>query len=488
VRSWCRQAGVVGRLEFTLLVRGTPWRVCVVLSVLLAVIATVAGVRTSLRQHDEANLLAMRRAEVIGTGERRFGGFERDESFRIIRPVAAAGVLVRSRVNTEYLDAGPDGLTVGTIAPPFSTVTADESRLDLEFIFRALMGLLAIVTGASSLVAARHRGFARSLVALPVHPSAMMAGALAGGLAAIGLASAAVIAASLVTLSLNEASMMTDAILATSGLMWAASVVYGAVLQGIGMIVALWARSAVAVSAESIAIWLVVAIVAIPIVGALVPAVSPVAPRALFEAERRSLYQNTTARIELAAGDIVVRHRGPRASVADIPLDGPLLEEINALWDAEIRSLRTQLQTIETDHREDEAASTRWMHRLSVPLPGALFRSAVMELADAGHGSAGRWDHAARSYQQALNVALFDARPRIAIRVRRAADTYWVFGHDRAPLPTVSDLPAFVPSDATVGMRLLDAAPALAWLGLHAAMAWLAAIVTFSRRSGRQSH
>jgi ABC-type transport system involved in multi-copper enzyme maturation permease subunit len=485
VIEWLRQTVVVAIVECRLQVVSAAWRVAVVLSVILAAISTVAGVRAFERQQSEIDLLTARRAEAAEGGQHIVSGFQRDESLRIIRPITPASILVHIRESTLYQDPGPEGLSAGTVAPHQTTATTEGLGLDLEFVLRGLVGLLAVVVGASSLVTARHRGTTKALVSLPVRPAALVAGALAGGLAAIALAAAAAIAAAGAVIGLFASSMLTAPLLGTAILLWVSAVVFGAAVQGLGAIAALWSRTAAGTLSVAVAAWLIATIVAIPVVSAAASSLAPVGPRTLFEAERGAIYQDLIAGLEFTAGEIVSQELGPRAIRADVQLEGRMLAEVNDLWNTEIKNLRARLDAIEADLREGAVAQGQWMRWISLPLPGALFRSAATDLAGVGVESSWRWNRETIAYQQSLDTAVFDARPRIHFRLRWEDGVYATYFHDRAPRPTVAELPPFVPHQPTLSTRARDAAPSLALLGLHGAIAWSIAMLIFVRRQGR---
>jgi hypothetical protein len=471
----------VARAEFRLQMMSAVWQVSVLLSVILAILSALAGARTVDRQDREINLLATYRAVAADGGRHVVNGFEIDDALRAIRPIARTSVLLHPEQPTQYRDVGPEGLAEGILSP-HQTTPADGINLDLEFILRSLMGLLAAIIGAASIVTARHKMLTKSLVALPVSPTALVIGALVGGLGAIGIGTSAVVAASLATLGVVDASKITAAVGVSAGFLWLSAVLLGAALQGAGAAIALWARTAAGVLSGTVAFWLITTVLAIPVVGALVPTVAHLPARALFETERRTLYNEMTTRIERAAGDIVQRELGQDLSTPRGPLDGPTRTAVEDLWTSELRVLRAALDDRETSLLGAHEAQRRWRQWLSVPLPGALFRSASLELTGVGSGAAARWDDGTRAYLRALNSAVFDARPRVHFRLQRVDGVSALFVHDRAPRPTIATLPTFTPSDATLREQVRDARAPMLLLAFHALLTWLLAIVVFVRR------
>lgn len=485
VTSWLSQTLAVAAVEFRIQVRSPTCRLAVFTSIALACTLTATNVQDFTRRQAEVETLIARRTAAAEGGRHIVGGFQRDAALRVIRSPEPLSALVNGldRQGPQYWEVGPEGLTAGTTASSQPMIAVSSDGIDLEFVLRVLIGLLAVVVGATSPVVSRSGGMTKSLVSLPVHATSLPAGAFAGGACTISLAAAIVVASATATLTFLAPALAAGSAIQTSVILWAIASLYGVVLQGAGAVVALVTSRAADTIAGAASVWLLATLVALAGVGAIARGVAPVTTRALFEAERDAFYFNEAAELAVGAGEIVSRHLGHGLAPVDLRIEGRLAQEMNAHWDNGLIQLRQQLTLLEDQFAAAESKQGQWASWLGAPFPGALFRQAAIELAGVGRGANMRWAKSTQTYQGDLNAAVFDQRPRVFFNLRGERGDNIRF-HDRGPRPTVSELPAFVRPPESIWARLKDARRAFLLLGLQGALIWLMAILTFARRQG----
>ncbi len=480
---WIRQGTLVALAECRLQVATALWRAIVLMSAALAVAVTQAGLAQYTRRQIQVDLLVAQRDQTAEHGQHAVNGFQRDEALRVIRRPAPLSVLVGGLDTrlSQYWDFGPEGISAGATVsgqPLVSVVSAD---LDLEFILRGLIGLLAIAAGFGSMAASRPRGPTKSLVSLPVRPSALVAGAMAGGTVAVAVAAAVVIGSAIVTLLAGDATLVSSDAMWSLLLIWLVSMWYGVALVGTGAAVAVLVIDTSRALAVATVLWLLATTLGGPLAGALAEGISPSQSRTLFEVSRNAEYQESSLRVETDAGRIVLEALGATDVPAGFQLSGVLLERVAQHWDRSLATLRRRLDQLDTDFRHKEAARAANAWWVGVVFPGTAFGSALSEVADVGEAAAHRWIDDGEAYQRILSAAVFDMRTRLVVRLQSGSRSRVVF-HDRGPRPTVGELPAFRQQKATAGTRFSDAAPSMLVLTLQGVVVWLVAIVAFMRR------
>jgi hypothetical protein len=483
MRDWIKQATLVAALEYRLQLRTIIWRVVVVVGVILVVAMTSVSLRETERRLGELEILIARRDLLEDDGRHVISGFQRDEVLRAIRtpaPLSAVVTGLDKRVS-QYWDFGPEGITAGSAFADGYGTSVPTANLDLEFVLRGLIGILALVAGFGSMVASRDGGPTKSLVSLPVAPFTMVAGAMAGGTLAASAAAALVVATAVITLLIGNPALLSPDNVWTMVLIWITSTVYSAVFVGLGTMVALLVRNTAQAVATVAVFWLVTTTIAGPMIGAIVEGTTRTRSRELFEVSRNSDYEKAVAEVETEAGQIVLAGLDAAEIPAEFQLTGSLRKSVEEHWDRSLVRLRSGLEALEVSFRQHEISRTRQAWWLGNALPGTAFSYAVTELAGVGDATVRRWTEDAKSFHRALRSAVFDNRPRLHMRYQTGS-RYRVVYHDRAPLPTIAELPAFQQRVATPSARLRDATPSILALTLQCVAVWLAVGYIFRRR------
>jgi len=488
MNDWMKQAVLVAAVECRLHMSGTFWRILLVLSAVLAATMTFANLRDYSRRQSEADILVARRDAATEDGQHTVTGFQRDEALRVIRNPTALSVAVTGldRHMPQYWDFGPEGMTAGAPGPEKQAASVAGADLDLEFILRGLIGMMALAAGVASMVTSKHGATAKSLVALPVRPSALIVGAMVGGTVAAAVASAVVVASSMATFLAGARTLVSPDGVSTLVALWLAATLYGGALVGTGAVIALTASNISRAVACMTVFWLGTTTIAGPVISAMADMITPNRSRALFETARNSEYEDAITTVESDAGEIVLRQPGTNDIPREFILDGALIDAVGQHWDRRMMVLRAELDKLESDFRDSErtrAALAWWLANI---LPGTAFGYSATELAGVGESNERRWTEAAQAYHRALSMAVFDAKPRLHMRVP-AGSGYRVLFHDRATRSTVQNLPAFRQHAAMLLMRFRDAVPSLVSLVVQGTAIWILAIAIFVRRQSSVS-
>lgn len=474
----------IAQVDAGLHLRGRFWRICIAFGMVLATLAVVVGLEDFDRRMADFESLRAQHVEAEQGGRRVIGGFQRDPALRALRPPAPASVLVSGidRDLAQFWDFGPDGVVAGGIHADQSSLTAGNVGMDLEFILRVLLGLLAVIIGAEGIAKTRHSGALKALLSLPVAPSAVAVGSLAGGAAAIAAASTLMIGAGLAALWLLRPALLTADLMTTVVLLWVAAVLYGLSLQGAALVATLVTASTAAVVPTAMTLWLVATIVSTPVAGAVSERLTPLPARALYEGQRALRYQRWIQDTEDMAGRIVRRVIGADGDLRRISYEGALGAQVDSQWDARLQEIRNVLNKEESGRLQQERARARWNAWLGTLVPGALLTRTLTDLANTGDAAMLRWQSRTQEHQHTLEQVLFDVRPRLHLRIPTPEGGTLLDIRDRAPRPTVASLPRFEDHRVDAVTALRESAGSLAALAVWALVAWIAAVVTFTRR------
>jgi hypothetical protein len=481
-KGWVSQAATAAIGEMRIQLASLTWRLTLVAAVVLGCLTTAVNHQHLIRRQAEVQPFAAERDRAAADGRGLIADFRTEVALRVIREPQVMSVLVAGLDlhSAPYWDMGPEGSSVGREAAGERLLSTNGVEFDLEFGLRVLVGLLAVVVGATSMFAARYRHTAKTVICLPIHPSAFVVGGLVGGWVAVGLAALAVVGSSTGVLLALGPDLLTTQLLKVVAAIWCVATIYGAALQGLGAAIALIARRTASVIASATSLWLVLSLIGSVGLGALVWAAHPVTSRALFELQRNAFYTEAVQRIAIDAGLLINANLGAVSSADLKDLSPTLRRAIDDHWDRALPVLRTRLGDLEHAFRRSESTQEAWASRLATPLSGPVFRRAVMELTGVGRAAADRWAIGVADYQSRLNAELFDRRRRLFVQVSSGRGSGYIeLFRDRGPRPTRQDLPQFVPPVASFSSQLGDAAPWIALLGLHWLIAWSVTIALF---------
>jgi ABC-type transport system involved in multi-copper enzyme maturation permease subunit len=450
----------------------------------LATLAVVVGLADFDRRMSDFESARTQLAEAQQGGRRVIGGFQRDPALRVVRPPVPASILVSGidRNLAQYWDFGPDGVIAAGVHADQSSLTAGNVGVDLEFVLRVLLGLLAVIIGAEGMARTRHSGALKALLSLPIAPRAVVVGSLIGGAAAIAAAGTLIIGSGLAALGILRPMLLTGDLVLTAVLLWIAAILYGLSLQGAALVGTLLTTKTAAVVPTAMTLWLVATVVSTPVAAAIAERVTPLPARTLYDGQRALKYQRWIQDTEDMAGQTVRRLMGANGDLRRINYEGAIGAQVDRVWDTRLHEIRGVLNTEDSARVHQEHSRARWNAWLGTLVPGALLTRTLTNLANTGDAAIARWRSDTQAYQHTLEQVLFDARPRLHLRIPTPEGGTMMDIRDRAPRPTVESLPRFEDRRPHAATALRESADSLAALALYALLAWIAAVVTFTRR------
>jgi ABC-type transport system involved in multi-copper enzyme maturation permease subunit len=385
---------------------------------LLAPLIVYVGVRDLTTRREQVDLLVQQRAVLEGpAGSARLNGRQLEPSLRVIRPSAVTSVLVRGfdGVLPTFWDFAPDGVHLGAGPGGASRTPQSGVSLDLEFLIRIVLGLLAVSLAAGALASERESGMLYVLMSQPVRPFELVAAKLIGGVAALGLALTVVVTGVAAAMGVFGPDLWSRdfewTLIGVSG----AALLYLSALYALGLLVGALVSSSSAANVAAISVWIIVAIASVPTIDVLARVIASVPAPEFVESRRQREFETQLRQSELMLGRWYLDYAGPdwrQANVADAARD-----QIWQAWTAQARARRQQLTRLDDDAALSTTRQRRLWTRLSTFTPAGVFFDAASRLAGTGLPTAGRWDQATKAYQEFLDGALFDSPPNVNLRI-----------------------------------------------------------------------
>jgi ABC-type transport system involved in multi-copper enzyme maturation permease subunit len=457
-------------------------------TVVLAGFATQVGL-AELRARGAAHAqLSVQRDQDRMRGAGQVTGWQLEPALRVLRaPEPLSVVVAGADVSMpQYWDFGPAGVRTGQLHSAEQT----SDPIDIEYIVRVALGLLAIILAVESVAGERASGVLLALLSQPLRPGAVLAGKLIGGGVTLALASALVILTVLAVIASGARPLLTGSFVASSVMVGAASWLYLFTFFIFGVLVSVAVQSYRAAFAATIVVWVVSGAAGGAVPRVIARGLAPVPPASVLEAQNERVLQERIRRVQLEMGDRYLEGMAP-ADWTRVDRDpaarAAAVARIQPVWDRHVAALHAEIDRLAGARTDRVMRQRRIARTLAWISPGAQFAAAATNLAGTGDAAASRWHAAAGAYQRQLNGVLFGNPARLTLFVpgepRRgpAQDGRWVVALMRRSSPALTDLPAFSAPQVRWTARLRDAAAALAVMAATAAGLILAAAAAFKR-------
>jgi hypothetical protein len=421
----------------------------------------------------------------------RAGRVAADPALRAVRPPWPAAVFAAGHEWTmpSFWQAGTEGLVPGAAADDDAPGAIGAEPLDLEYIVRAVLSLLALLLAADTLAGERETGVLRTLFAAPVSRLDVLLGKYVGAMLTLVVPLALGTLLSGVVLAACGVPVVDGEIAARVALLFAGSLAYLAAVFALGAVVSACCREARTATVVLMAVWVALVLVA-PNAAALGARVArPVTPDELFRQDRATGIRQLEAE---RARVLAAVWRGVTGSDAT-PTAGAIASDVRRRYDdararpdaALMQRKRAFLRTLDDGRAREQRARDRLAATLGLLSPAATFAAFAAEAVGTGDAFRERWERAARDHQQRLERAVFDRAFGTELFDARAnflRITYRPNQSDpRERVPRYAELPAFAPPSADPGADVRAALPLLALLALHGVVCLAASAVAVGR-------
>lgn len=409
------------------------------LLVLLSGVSATFGAQVYLERWQQQRALAEQLTRSQFEANDKLMGESMQPGLRGLRPPPTGMIFARGRdpLLPIYVDFAPSG-SLETHTPSDVVRDSDIGTLvDLEFIVRVLLGLLAIACGAEAVTRVRSGGWLRAVLSLPVEPWQFFLGAWLGATAVVaavlGLCAACALLGA--SLQLTDATAVLTLTLLPAVPAW---LLYLGAMTAAGVALAARASRQASPYGAMIVLWLLTSWLGPQLVVAAGRLLRPVTTRAAMEDERADAHANVVREASTGVGQALL------VMAKDSPLDlrdavdvlGP---QLDPLWQTYVRQARRAARAVDEPWRQRYLAQQRLVSELSWLMPGSVLAAGAGDAMDTGPAADRVWRRAVDVEQAQLEQKLFDDRPHVSMRVPGRTPMYV-----RHPALGFADVPLFV--------------------------------------------
>jgi len=448
----------------------------------------VGGRDYSNRLQDYNRLVAERQELMAGPLGKRVSGYDYPWTpqnelavLRALRPPEPLSVLVRGLDGglPEYWDFSPTGIQVGPSASQPQRLADALGQLDLEFLIRVVLGLLAILLAFDAVAGEKEFGTLRVALSQPISRPAFLTGKLVGGAVTLLVPLTLAFLLALLSAQLFGISLLIADALAKVALLAATSGTYLLCFYALGLLISSLATRSKTSLVVLLVAWVVMVLAAPPLATLMAQAVSPVQPAHAVQTKKQALDEDIRRDAERAMGDVFREETGQDRMVSTglyLQHKEAIDRRIAPIVVTYVNKRRQFLGNLERDSERQSARQNEVANAIMALSPAATFARASADLAGTGDAHHAAWLEAARRHQSQLDATLFDDPPTVEMRMRNMSMTL-----ERRVPPSAADLPAFVPPRRDARAAVARALPALGLLLLYSGLLIAGGFVAFSR-------
>lgn len=440
------------------------------------------------RLHDYDRLVSDRQELVAGEAGHKVQGMDSPWTpenelavFRAVRRPNPLSVFFHGLDGAlpEYWDFTPSGIEEGPSALRAKRLSDLLGQLDMEFLIRVALGLLAILLAFDAVSGEKERGTLRLAFSQPISRAGFLTGKLVAGAVSllVPLASAFLLALIISRIFGIEALPADGSIKLL--LVFIASSIYLVCLFSLGLMVSSLTRSPKSSIIVLLVVWVVLTLAASPVATFTAQAVNKTPNRQIIETQKKALDDNLRIETEKAMGTAYGEVTGieNRMSYADYLKNK---EEVNRRIDpiisAYVNKRRQLLTGIQSDADRKEKGQNEIARTIMWMSPAATYSNVATDLSGTGDESRAAWVEATERYSNRLGTALFEKPPVITIRVGGMSSTF-----ERLALPSASELPAFAPPKSDAVATVVRALPSIAILLIYTIVFIIGGFAAFVR-------
>lgn len=401
--------------------------------------------------------------------------------FRAIRRPDPLSVFVRGLDGAypEYWDFTPTGIEEGPSALRPKRLSDLLGQLDMEFLIRVVLGLLAILLAFDAVSGEKEMGTLRLVFSQPISRAGFLAGKLVAGAAVLLVPLAAAFLVALLSSKIfGMESLPSDGSLKLL-LVFLASSLYLLCIYSLGLLISSLTRSQKTSIIVLLVIWIVMSLAASPVATFTAQAICPAPSRHIVENQKKRLGDALKTETEKAMGAAYRDVTGVenRMSYGDF-LDNKdaVLRRIDPIISSYVNKRRQLLAEVQQEADRQENGQNRIARTVMWLSPATTFTNVVTDLSSTGDESRLAWFAAAERYFNRLEAVLFEDPPMITVRLGGMSSTL-----ERRNLPSISELPMFVPPKNQVVTTIQIALPSVIILMVHIVLLIIGGFIAFAR-------
>ncbi|MCE5247540.1 MAG: ABC transporter permease subunit [Candidatus Polarisedimenticolia bacterium] len=364
------------------------------------------------------------------------------EVLRVVRPPSRWSVLVRG-VDASlpaYWDFGPSGVEPGSPATQTLRLTDAYGMLDMEFIVRVALGLLAILLAFDAVCGEKELGTLRAVLAQPVSRVAFLTAKLIGGAITLVVPWAAALLLGVATAGLMNVDLLRGADLARLAALFCVGALYLVVLFAFGLLVSSLAANQKSALVVALVAWVLVTLALPPTASMCARAVVPVPSQEAIAARRQFISQDLEREAELRRGDVFRDVTGATRVSLELfeRFDKELRRGLAAAQSESWAKRRRVLGDLDAEWKRRVSAQDQAAIVMASASPGALFARAAANIVGTGDDETRGWNAAVQWHAGQLETAIFQSPPSFYLRTANGQAYF-----EQRPGVPVADLPSF---------------------------------------------
>ncbi len=406
--------------------------VIVLLVVLLTPLSVYVGTHDyKIRLESHQRLLASRTAAQSLARENRASLYDQEvswtpyndlEPFRVIRSPEKFSVLVKGLDGAmpEYWDFSSAGAQTGPPASPAFWMGDLLGSLDMEFVIRVVLGLLAILIAFDAISGEKEQGTLRLALSHPVSRPVFWLGKLLGGSFSLLVPLAITMILALLSTQLMGTEVADRTTVTRAAALFLVSSIYLLSLHSLGMFVSSVARTQKTALVVLLVSWVMLVLAVPPLAILAARAIAPVHSVHWYEAQKSTFKEDLRAEQESELGRMVREVSGSEPG----HMKSSSYTENRATLDPKIEELERTFRNRqrrffgEVDQSFERASERQSLvaNAIMAVSPAALFAQLATGLASTGDFDRQTWMEALRRQQTRLDQFIFDDPHRLSFR------------------------------------------------------------------------
>lgn len=463
--------------------------IIMVLVICLVPLAVYVGLQDyKSRLHDYDRLVSARQNLIAGEAGQKVQGSDSPWTpenelavFRAVRRPNPLSVFIRGLDGAlpEYWDFTPAGIEEGPSALRPKRLSDLLGQLDMEFLIRVALGLLAILLAFDAVSGEKEMGTLRLAFSQPISRAGFLTGKLiAGAIALLVPVAMAFLVALVISRLFGMESLPLDGNIKLL-LIFMASSIYLICFHSLGLLISSLTRSQKTSIIVLLVIWVVLTLAASPVATFTAQAVSQAPNRYLVETQKSALDDDLRIETEKAMGEAYKEATGieNRMSYGDYLKNREAVNRrIEPIISSYVNKRRQLLAEIQLDADRKENRQNRIARTIMWLSPAATYSNVATDLSGTGDESRSAWLEATQRYSNRLGTALFENPPVITIRVGGMSSTI-----ERLKLPSISELPAFASPKSDAAATVRGALPSIMILLIYTVVFIIGGFAAFIR-------
>lgn len=398
----------------------TSWPVLAAIAVtaLLAALSTVLGIRLLDARHERYTVLLQ---QLVREQTRTTPADDAhlEPGLRVIRPPSPGLAIIRGSDGSAptFWDFAPAGVQP-TTEQDLRNFDDAGPIIDMEFVVRVLLALLALILAANATRAVSPGGALVGLRSLPLPHARLWLGQLAGAGIVLVLAWCAVAAAAATVIAVMvQETGQRDTILELLARLSGPALLYLIVMLGLGGILATYFRHGQSQYFAILVSWVSVCLLGPPTVTSLARVWSPVPAFDTMNNSRADVYAEEIRKGEEATGEALAQLRLGDPTPVTAMSDERHRDALEVIWTAHTSLARTRAADVQEIWDRQLRRHERALRTMEWFSPASLFLRIASDMARTGRQDRAAWSDGIVRHARCVEATFFDNPARARLRI-----------------------------------------------------------------------